>query len=549
MERPQCGLCKRTASLCEFPTKRKRSSISGKKRNVISKLDEHHLNLLARLLEENPSLLKTTSPPQVNPLPQDDAVQSTSPSQEEEQSTSPNVQSSAVHISSPSLDQYEEAQYHISRVNEGYATPRRTTEQPSTVSHALAVHLIEIYFSTIATWLPLLHKPRFLERCHCTLTPGDDALANLSSEDRLILLGMFSLAARHSPLEQYWAGPLYERGQKFAQEAKEIYPRAGSSLQPSLQYLQGCLILAYYFHTSGLSPQGSILVGICVQLAIDLDLPRLDDDDVLSDLQLSPSEKEEHRRAWWAVWDLDTFGSILLMRPFAIDQRHVSVKLPISDENWFAGNHVESEVLHPNKEIDWASLCSSPNQDTRAWYLVTNIFLARVHDRLLLRQPLSTEEGAILENELGCLRLSLPPVSRLRTYTECDQDTICSNWIVGSHLLLSATAFMIRVLQSVGQTSSPKDEHGESSSQASHVLETTAILRMWPPDCIPTAHPFWAHAICPLFAFPSLDITDPPIYQSCRNLSDLVLKRFAERWELGRLALRMSFQDYLISES
>lgn len=81
-------------------------------------------------------------------------------------------------------------------------------------------------------------------------------------------------------------------------------PRVGepkSSLRQALPSLQGFILLPSYYCTSGLSLQGSSLLGVCINLADELDLPHLDDEDAMLDCSLHVTDQEERRRAWWII--------------------------------------------------------------------------------------------------------------------------------------------------------------------------------------------------------------------------------------------------------
>lgn len=542
MARPRCGLCTRTGSSCEFPTKRKRPSTSDAKRRTRARQDEHHLRLLARLFEEHPGLLEQASVTQPeNRSPQHQSAPST-PSLlfgEQEFSFNNNDFASRHDFESPPVPP-SDIQRSESRGGEACSTGSEVAEGRWVISHDLALHLIEVFFNEIAPWLPLLHEPRFLHHCTRILIPGPDALANAIPEDVFTLLGIFALAARYSSLDYHWAVPPQERGQIYLQEAREVYKKHGPPQVPSLPYLQGCLILASYLYTSGLSLQGRILVGVCINLAIELDLPHLDGEHTTSEFPLNATDQEERRRAWWVTWELDTFGSMMLQRPFGIDRRHFSVKLPISNQAWYAGTSVDSEVIQLHKEIDWVSLRSSPNQSPRAWFLVANHILSRIYDRLFLTAMPSATEYASYQNEISCLKLSLPPSFHLRaTYLDSQNGTTANNWIIGTHLLLVCASYLIQTLASARQHADSHADVDHSSPQTIRALDTSAVLRMWPPNCLPTAHPFLASAICPIFSTPYTNVVDSTTSQTFASLTNLVLQRFADNWELGGIMLRM----------
>lgn len=242
--------------------------------------DEHRLTQLARLLKEQPSLLETASIPQSQPAPELRSPENTN-------NSAPTSQDHDMLFREQDLsfiDVFDFNSRHISDLSPGHPINTQhsaswgaeecslgshpPTEERWTISHDLAFRLVEVYFENIAPWLPVLHQPRFLQHCTRILTPGPDALVNATPDDRFTLLGIFALAARYSSQNYRWTVSPQERGQIYAQEALRECKKMGPALEPRLPYLQGCIILAFYFYTSGLSLQGSILVGICINLVV-----------------------------------------------------------------------------------------------------------------------------------------------------------------------------------------------------------------------------------------------------------------------------------------
>jgi hypothetical protein len=127
-------------------------------------------------------------------------------------------------------------------------------------------------------------------------------------------------------------------------------------------------------------------VGVCVNLAVELNLQHLDEEHTQPNICLGFTEQEERRGAWWATWELDTYGAMLLLRPFTIDRRCLSVMLPISDQAWYVQTPVTSVVIQSHEGIDWVSLRTSATQSPRAWFLAANHILSQVYDQLFLKR-------------------------------------------------------------------------------------------------------------------------------------------------------------------
>ena len=125
---------------------------------------------------------------------------------------------------------------------------------------------------------------------------------------------------------------------------------------------------------------------MCSRLAFELGLDKIDEDllgvDYSSEWE-SPYEwveREEKRRAWWLVWELDVFASTILKRPQAIDKSQINVLLPASDAQWFDNCPISSTFIIRDVANTWRTLQDCPNQDVRAWFLVCTFFMATALD-------------------------------------------------------------------------------------------------------------------------------------------------------------------------
>ena len=91
-------------------------------------------------------------------------------------------------------------------------------------------------------------------------------------------------------------------------------------------------------------------------------------------------EREEIRRAWWLVWEFDTFAGRILRRPYTIDRKRMSVLLPASDDAWFGETPVNSAKLEVHPSAVWKSLQGCGNQDYRAWFIAANFLMSLIYD-------------------------------------------------------------------------------------------------------------------------------------------------------------------------
>lgn len=164
-------------------------------------------------------------------------------------------------------------------------------------------------------------------------------------------------------------------------------------------------VLLTYYNQSCRSTKGcDLMVTTCVRVAYDLGLHKLDENEPDLENPEYWASKEEQRRAWWCVWELDTFDSISSRRPFTINWNRVSVCLPVSDEAWFAKMPIKSAMLSSDILHCWKALKDSPNQDERAWFLISNYILAQALE-LCQQRYVSSKSINDIETVVSCFSL------------------------------------------------------------------------------------------------------------------------------------------------
>lgn len=307
---------------------------------------------------------------------------------------------------------------------------------------------VDIFFVKVSAFLPIFHRPRFYDEYLSDYQEEGTTCRQLTLESALILNGVMSLSARFSRSSHFKDVMPTMRGDQFAKQAQSIYAdatRFQGDEAPTLRYLQGCILLAFYHNTNCSNSFGWTLTGVCTRLAYDLGLNTLDDDidcqPGSSNPQWTSTEdwvmREELRRAWWSVWELDTFASTVARRPYTIDRNTMQVLLPASDECWFDGKPVASAPIGSTPASAWRSLRGLPNQDERAWFLVANYLMALAYD-LMTRKDVPARVKAEMENALTCFSLSLPDHFRLATanFIFNDASFARSNWIVTTNIIL-----------------------------------------------------------------------------------------------------------------
>lgn len=300
---------------------------------------------------------------------------------------------------------------------------------------------VDLWFDRAQSFLPLLHRPRFRSTFATETDETSSIYHGLSWEVALLLNAMFAVVARFSDAPYFAGTPCQYRGELFAQRAKAIYEASLPRLKaPTLVYLQGLIILAFYLYAMEPDSQGWLLIGTCSRLAHALELDKLDEDSEAVQARMGRPEEwsmqEERRRAWWCIWELDAFAAAIACRRPTIDKKNMQVMLLVSDEAWFSNIPVESAIIDPRPTYAWRTLENSQNQDPRSWFLVANFLLLCAHDLLHTKTPLA-EEVDQLQAALTCFAMLLPASLDLQpslSFTELTYRR--SNWVVSTHIML-----------------------------------------------------------------------------------------------------------------
>ncbi|KAJ9615219.1 hypothetical protein H2200_001293 [Cladophialophora chaetospira] len=450
------------------------------------------------------------------------------------------------------------------------STSRRKRElenadMQSEVPQDLVEELINLYFSKVHCFVPILHKPQFMSN----LASIDVNCAHhdqASLEKRFLLFNMIALAARFSTSYFFGDIPAVDRGNDFAEKAKILYGESLRTIQnPTLEYLQACTLLAWYLYLSGPNSQGWLMIGTCTRLAYDLGIDKVDLK-VHKNPETGPSmtwrKREELRRTWWSIWELDTFASAISCRAHTIDRVKMAVMLPVSDEDWFNDHPVESVVINPDPLHAWYSLRDSPNQDERAWFLLINYLLLIAHDLSQERSPSSADIQNI-EKAVACYVLLLPPQFHL------DSDVTLIpfnsgnharwNWIVCTNIMLQGCRTMIRFssenASESAKSDSPNSLIGPLATETSWNVRSMDylvfaeqvfnVVQKWPPLYMPYSSPIIGGLVigpAAVFLRAAIDRGNRasggnPSPALDGEMLKLCLSHFARFWKIGSIFL------------
>jgi hypothetical protein len=266
----------------------------------------------------------------------------------------------------------------------------------------------------------------------------------------------------------------------------------------------------------------------------------MDDEDSDVGQDKTWSEKEEMRRAWWLVWELDTFGSSVSSRPFMIDPTRMSVSLPVSDEIWLSDIETTSAKLIADPGSSWKSIHNVENQTPRAWFLVTNFLMSLAHVLSQRKAGISLDTRIRLEYDISCVKLALPPSMSLDAEFPISDPVgrLDRNWTIGTHLMIISASWLMHTVstKTEAHVSIPEPKNA-SSLPGSFPYDKARVLAQWRSEEVAVAHPFYTLMLINPFPESNNDHSgDLFALPSCRNLSRLLLRQFSFRWKIGLIA-------------
>ncbi|KAM6478598.1 fungal-specific transcription factor domain-containing protein [Trichoderma sp. SZMC 28011] len=320
----------------------------------------------------------------------------------------------------------------------------------------IIVHLVEVYFESIQPEFPLLHRPSLLEGLY-----SGSLLTERHSP--LLLNALFSLASKFTDDPQVHSFDLSlaqclsgaesprtahtrktsrrERGRGFSRRAGELFEDttheyenleldANIADKPSILLIQGAILLSYAELSRGAVHRAYSLISKCVRAAYDAGLDRIDSAENLQSVdpilyhQTTDWRKEELRRAWWCIWELESFVCNILCRTQITNLTNCQTKLPMDDMDWYEGIEIPSYFL-PNSFEQWSRLdIASPHISILAHRIVAlHFLLAIVGLEGKESSDLSTAYSEI-ERCVTIWRKSLPP-----EFTSLSQVQNCPDYL------------------------------------------------------------------------------------------------------------------------
>ncbi|KIW22230.1 uncharacterized protein PV07_12137 [Cladophialophora immunda] len=465
---------------------------------------------------------------------------------------------------------------------------------------SLVDELIDLFFLRVQPSIPIFHEPRFRQKFHVGGN-NSERYARLAIEDALILTAMMGLSARFSTNDFFPSTTSKDKGKVFARKANALYADALQSDERgidegneiSLGFLQGCILLAFYEQTNRITTQSWLLIGTCCRLAVDLGLDQVDKDVFITD-DIAPStappaeehnhqhqhhylaakdswvQKEEKRRAWWLVWELDVFAATILRRPHAINKDQMHVLLPVSDAAWFSETPTESIFLQTDFLHEWQTLETCPSADARAWFLVTTLLMARAADLACAENTFTLQDIVNFGSSLNCFSLLLPQgfqldfvrapfdegsfaannwalltIFMLHTYVAHIVFVFVFFWVFVSdadYPTVDSARVLVRNAQYIKSQSGMQNSAVVASLPTGPHNDTYLVFRAmeaWPPEYLIYACPFVS---CTIIG-PAFDniraalLFEPGGHGNYLSMLKLILKRIGAFWGIGESAL------------
>ncbi|KAK4943082.1 hypothetical protein LTR10_017281 [Elasticomyces elasticus] len=253
-----------------------------------------------------------------------------------------------------------------------------------------------LYFENV-TSLSLFHRPSFDSMVYKTLPP----------EQSVALLAAMSAISAH------YAQPDKSNSQSHSQPTtnnlspQRFYKLAWTTIQeqlenheenkPPLYLLQALILIALYECIVSAKGRSWRTLGICVRIAHELELHLTDQylqGQSLAQQKVSQdiwTRKEELRRAWWILWQLDIFVSTVRRQPTLIHAAEYATLLPVSDKSWYAGVTQPSCFLDLDPFLRSRNLVECGNESGLAWYIVA---ISLVRDAHAIANPTVHHQSA-----------------------------------------------------------------------------------------------------------------------------------------------------------
>ncbi|SPO06597.1 uncharacterized protein DNG_09287 [Cephalotrichum gorgonifer] len=448
--------------------------------------------------------------------------------------------------------------------------PRQTSDiKPVLPPQNLINHLVDVYFDFLHPQIRLLHRPTFV--------PWVQSRAFVSDRDSTLLLSaIFALAARYSDqpevdlfdrslssetenqdgrsvTEKHVCIKRWERGKGFLCQARGLFDGGINEIEklelesrwlpkPSVRFVQAAALIGYAEIGLAASGRAYSSISTAVRLAYDFGLDRVDfcDTGRAENVGVGAEEdptaefvrKEELRRAWWAISDMENFICTTRGRPRMIDYDDCKTKLPCDDRDWFEGRESPSYFLPANL----SDLRESPDLPSHISATAHRILATHLMAKFV---PLAANKGDLAAT--GDLLLTVEDIfllsSKIRTFKNATPSTIS---LYCRDISIAPSGW--EHPSGSGMMISPECQAFAEAHRASDAV--CSIIRDWPTHSIARSAPFiagalWAPACIQLLVKALAGANSGLAEKASLSLRILTMamEQFAQFWGLGHYLL------------
>ena len=514
---PECAFCRERSQKCEYPTEARKPGPkpgTGKRSSILSGSSDKHGPL---------ALHRVVSGSTAYPSPSDHLTGTSDTTSPVNSFTSATPESTILYrMIHPNHDAHSpiETEAAGSLIELG-AGPVQYARMVGSVCTAFDISpqtfetLLAAYFDNMTAY-SLFHRPTF-----------DNKMCAITSEKELqaLLAAMFSFSVRFVQLKNL---PFSPHSQQLCAEkhfAEKLVAECIADCKedsPSLCVLQAMTINIFISLTNGVRGRSWRALGECIRIAFELRLHQVDRENAEG---IKPGGgnssavewvlKEERRRLWWAIWELDVFASTIKCLPTGISWRANHTCLPVDDALWYSSSPTPSCWLADDPSMRCKVLERSGNRGGCAWFIVANSLMRNAQmlpardDPVVLNNTKNSEspgatqyhplEKNIIENSVACLIMALPAeldvkqgiLAFTETFTS-DKFTIamcyadCARYSI--HMMIQLSRIMThrhevfwhahRILRST-ETEQVKKENFDNEQQTSTTQGTMSEQRAW----------------------------------------------------------------------
>lgn len=431
----------------------------------------------------------------------------------------------------------------------------------------LSANRTDLYFTHISS-LSLFHRPTFERRVYVELTP-EQASALMAS--------MFCLAARYVEGNQASSNcTIFDskvdpaRFYHVALDAAHRLLRNRGDGPPPLFLLQTLILTTYHELIRSVQGVAWRSLGTLIRLAYEVGLHLVDSPSRSANGDADSVDvwiaKEEKRRVWWTIWELEVFATTIRRCPMGMNQTQQATLLPVPDMYWFEGKKVSSCFLEPDPTLRWKALQNSGNENGRTWFIVINSLMRDAHYLSNPSVPQVRDQGrggnegktasaqiasqlAILDNCVSCFGMALPhqlqykpgpsshsPLGSTTRKRECDKQVI--------HAMLQLAKLMI-----LRNDPPPTSDESSSDSRTNGVWpkylhaaeQVVSIARDASPNHVSDGDPLLPNIFWMVAAIQIVQATfagaesDKLVAQSNLDLLRLILIRHRDFWNTSSI--------------